>query len=208
MNEKLPLPSAAADRREVESRVGAEMAARLAAIDLVVLDCDGVLTDGSLHYGPAGELFKTFDARDGLGLLMLRAAGLARAMLTGRCSTMVRRRCDDLGFEAVKMDRFDKLAAVREIQAETGRTVDETLYMGDDLLDLPAFEAAALIVTVPEAPPAVRAASDLITRAPGGRGAVREVCDLLLMARGAYAAAIADLITSGRPDRCSQEREP
>lgn len=206
MSDGLGLPDAAAERREVERRLGAALAARLAAVSLVVLDCDGILTDGSLLYGPEGEALKIFDARDGLGLMMLRQAGVARAVLTGRRSPMVARRCADLGFESVKMARFDKLAALREIQAETRAGDRQTLCMGDDLLDLPILAAAALAATVPEAPAAVRGACALVTRRPGGRGAVREVCDLLLKARGAYAEAIAGLITDGPPGR--QHREP
>ncbi len=201
-------PEAAAERREVLARVGPALADRLAAITLVVLDCDGVLTDGTLYYGAEGEALKVFDARDGLGLMALRAGGVARAVLTGRESPMVARRCADLRFEAVKMARFDKLAALREIQAETGHAQAATLFMGDDLLDLPAFAAAAVAVTVPAAPAAVRAASDLVTRAAAGRGAVREVCDLLLQARGAHAAAIARLIAGGHPDRATEEKRP
>lgn len=204
---KVPLPDAAASRQEVVGRFGVAMADRLAAIDLVVLDCDGILTDGALYFGPTGEALKVFDARDGLGLMLLRSIGIARAILTGRTSPMVAQRCGELGFEVVKMARFDKLAALREIQAETGRTIEETLYMGDDLLDLPAFSAAGLAVTVPSAPPVVRAASHLVTSADGGRGAVREVCDLLLKARGACATALERLIISGHPGGRAGEQE-
>ncbi len=194
-----PLPDAAAARQEVVARVGAELAARLAAVRLVVLDCDGILTEGQLLYGPDGEALKAFDARDGLGLMMLWQSGIARAVLTGRTSEMVARRCRDLRFEAIEMGRFDKRDALEAIWQVTGVDAAGTLFMGDDLLDLPTLTAAAVAVTVPHAPPEVAAASDLVTTAPGGRGAVREVCDLLLKARGQHAAAIQALAAGGRP---------
>jgi 3-deoxy-D-manno-octulosonate 8-phosphate phosphatase (KDO 8-P phosphatase) len=199
MSEAWPLPDAASARQEVEERCGRELADRLAGIALVVLDCDGVLTDARLVYGPGGEALKIFDARDGLGLMMLWAAGVARAVLTGRRSAMVARRCEELRFEAVKMGRFDKSEALAEIERESGVPASRTLYMGDDLLDLPTLASAAVAVTVPAAPAEVRAVCDLITVAEGGRGAVREVCDLLLKARGAHAAAIRDLAAGERP---------
>ncbi len=199
MRESWPLPDAAAARGEVVARVGEDLAARLAAVRLVVFDCDGILTDGALLYGPTGEALKAFDARDGLGLMMLRQAGVARAVLTGRTSAMVQRRCRDLRFEAIEMGRFDKLDALAEIWERTGVDAAGTLYMGDDLLDLPTLEAAALAVTVPDAPPEVAAVCDLVTDLTGGRGAVREVCDLLLKARGQHAAAIRALAAARKP---------
>jgi 3-deoxy-D-manno-octulosonate 8-phosphate phosphatase (KDO 8-P phosphatase) len=187
------------EREQVAARVGAALAGRLARVDLVVLDCDGVLTDGKLIYGPDGEALKEFDARDGLGLMMLLSAGVRRAVLTGRTSAMVARRCDDLRFEAIKMGRFDKQDALDEIWRETGAGPATTLCMGDDLLDLPILAAAGLAVTVPGAPQEVVAASDLVTEAAGGCGAVREVCDLLLGARGDHGAAIRRLAAGRRP---------
>ena len=199
MNEWWPLPDAETARREVVKRLGADLTERLARIDLVVLDCDGILTTGRLLYGPDGEALKEFDARDGLGLMMLRAAGVARAVLTGRTSPMVARRCGDLRFEAVKMGRFDKIEALTEIWRETGVAGERSLYMGDDLLDLPALSAAGVAVTVPGAPAEVQQACDFTTEAAGGLGAVREICDLVLKARGAHADAIGTLVAGVRP---------
>jgi len=199
MSEQWPLPDAETARREVVQKLGADLTDRLAQIDLVVLDCDGILTTGRLIYGPDGEALKEFDARDGLGLMMLRAAGVARAVLTGRTSPMVARRCGDLRFEAIKMGRFDKTEALAEIWQETGVAAERSLYMGDDLLDLPALAAAAVAVTVPGAPAEVQQACDLTTVAAGGVGAVREVCDLLLKARGVHADSIRTLVAGVRP---------
>jgi 3-deoxy-D-manno-octulosonate 8-phosphate phosphatase (KDO 8-P phosphatase) len=199
MTDRWPLRDEETYRVEILEQVGEGLSERLASVRLLVLDCDGILTDGSLLYGPDGEALKAFDARDGLGLMMLRSAGIARAVLTGRRSEMVARRCTDLKFEAIKMGRFDKVAALAEIWRETGQDAEHTLYMGDDILDLPALAAAALPVTVPGAPAEVREFCALETQAGGGRGAVREVCDLLLKARGEYVAAIQRLAASGAP---------
>ncbi|MEZ4387692.1 MAG: phenylphosphate carboxylase subunit delta [Candidatus Krumholzibacteriia bacterium] len=160
MSGSWPLPEPAAECAEVRERCGEVLAGRLAAIRLCVFDCDGVLTAGDLVYGPDGEAIKAFDAHDGLGLMMLRAAGVQRAVLTGRTSPMVERRCRDLRFEAIEMSRFDKLDALGDIWRHTGVDPAATLYMGDDLLDLPALVAAGVAVTVPGAPAVVAAAAD------------------------------------------------
>lgn len=199
MSEQWPLPSAAEERAEIERLLGAEMAGRLASVKLVVLDCDGILTRGNLIYGPQGEALKEFDAQDGLGLMMLMASGVARAVLTGRTSAMVERRCLDLRFESIKMGRFDKMVALEEIWQETGCSAAETLYMGDDLLDVPALAAVALPVTVPAAPPEVKAICAHTTEAIGGQGAVREACDLVLKARGDLGQSIQRLAAGKRP---------
>lgn len=199
MSERWPLPTADEERQEVRAAHGEELAGRLARVRLCVFDCDGILTDGGLLYGPDGEALKEFDARDGLGLMMLRSAGIARAVLTGRTSAMVARRCRDLRFEAIEMGRFDKLDALAEIWAATGVGADDTLYMGDDLLDLPTLVASALAVTVPHAPVEVAAACDLITSTRGGDGAVREVCDLLLKSRGLWAESVMALAAGRKP---------
>ena len=199
MSERWPLPDAETARREVIEQIGVDLADRLARVDLVVLDCDGILTSGRLIYGPDGEAFKEFDARDALGLMMLKAANVARAVLTGRTSAMVARRCGDLQFEAIKMGRFDKTEALAEIWRETGVAAERCLYMGDDLLDLPALTAAGVAVSVPGAPVEVRRICDYTTEAVGGMGAVREVCDLLLKARGAHADSIRTLVAGASP---------
>jgi 3-deoxy-D-manno-octulosonate 8-phosphate phosphatase (KDO 8-P phosphatase) len=201
VNDGWPLKHEGSYRDEVRALVGSPLLARLQRVRLLVLDCDGILTSGVLLYDAAGEALKDFHARDGLGLMMLRAAGIRRAVITGRESAMVARRCGDLRFEAILMGRFDKTAALDEVLAATGCAAAETLVMGDDLLDLPPMTRAGLAVTVPGAPDEVRAASAWVTRAEGGRGAVREVCDLVLKSQGRYAAAIRSLADSGPPHK-------
>jgi 3-deoxy-D-manno-octulosonate 8-phosphate phosphatase (KDO 8-P phosphatase) len=177
-------------RQEAVIRVGEDLADRLARIRLMVFDADGVLTDGRLIYGPEGEALKAFHSHDGLGLVMARVVGIKRAVLTGRNSAIVERRCTELRFDSIKLGRFDKRAALAEILAETGCESAETLYMGDDLIDLPAMEAVGLAVSVPDAPMIVRDAADIVTDRQGGRGAVREVVDLVLKSAGLYTTAM------------------
>lgn len=180
-------------REEAQRRLGPELAARFGQVALLVLDADGVMTSGELQYGPQGEAMKAFHARDGLGLVMARTGGVQRAVLTGRNSAIVERRATELRFEAIKLGRFDKQAALREILEETGCSADQTLYMGDDLIDVPALRMAGLGVTVPGAPEEVRAESDYVTGAEGGAGAIREITDLVLKASGRYGLALGRL---------------
>ncbi len=183
----------AAERAQVEAAVGERLARQLAETTLVVLDVDGVLTSGDLLYGARGETLKAFNAKDGLGLILARTVGIKRAVLTGRRSDIVARRTGELHFDIVKMGRFDKAEALREILAESDSLPERTLYMGDDLIDMAAMEQVGLAVTVPEAPAVVREACGYVTTAAGGRGAVREVMDLLLMSRGMLGEALGRL---------------
>ena len=161
---------------------------------LLVLDADGVLTSGKLIYSAEGEALKEFHAHDGLGLVLARSADLKLAVLTGRNSKIVERRCTELRFDAIKLGRFDKVAALEEICAETGCSLKQTLYVGDDLIDLPAMQAAGLAVTVPGGAPELDEFCDFKTHAQGGAGAVREVVELILKAGGRYGLALARLL--------------
>ena len=188
-----PPQDVAAERREAAERLGPALAAKFAAVELLVFDADGVMTDGRLIYGPRGEATKAFHSHDGLGLVMARVAGLKRAVLTGRDSAIVARRAGELRFDAVKLGRFDKVAALEEILAETGCAAARTLYVGDDFIDVPALDRVAVPVTVPAAPAEVRARCLYVTAAAGGAGAVREVTDLVLKASGRFGLALGRL---------------
>jgi 3-deoxy-D-manno-octulosonate 8-phosphate phosphatase (KDO 8-P phosphatase) len=181
-------------RRQAEAVLGKEVTAAFARVRLMVFDCDGVLTPGNLVYGPAGEAFKEFHSHDGLGLVLARMAGLKRAVLTGRNSDIVTRRCSELRFDSIKLGRFDKVAALLEILKETGCSPEETLYMGDDLIDLPPMYQVGLAVGVPEAPVEILDFCQYVTVATGGRGAVREVTDLVLKSSGLYTTALNRLL--------------
>jgi len=121
---------------------------------------------------------------------MGRLAGIKRAVLTGRNSGIVDRRCRELRFDAVKLGRFDKVAALHEILAETGCSPSDTLYMGDDLIDLPAMYEVGSAVAVPSAPTEIKEFCCYVTRREGGQGAVREVVDLVLKSAGLYGQAL------------------
>lgn len=177
-------------RQEAVVRVGNELADRLARVRLLVLDADGVLTSGHMIYGAQGEAYKQFHSRDGLGLVLARAAGLKLAVLTGRHSDIVERRCTELRFHSIKLGRFDKVDALGEILAETGCLAADTLYVGDDVIDLPALHQVGVPVAVPCAPQEVRHHCCYVTQSRGGEGAVREVVDLVLKSAGLYGLAL------------------
>jgi len=150
------------------------------AIRLLVLDVDGVLTDGRLYFGPRGEALKVFDVRDGYGLVALRRAGVEVAVISGRRSAAVSARCRELRVRHVHQGVADKLAVFERLRARLNLTRSACACVGDDLPDLPLMKAVALSFAVADAHPQVRRAAWAVTRERGGRGAVREVCDLLL----------------------------
>ncbi len=157
-----------------------------AAIRVLVLDVDGVLTDGRIYYGNAGEELKAFNIKDGLGVKLLQRAGIEVAIITGRSSAIVQRRATELGIERVIQGREDKLAALTELCNDLDVALEHCAYMGDDLPDLAAIAAAGLGLTVADACPAVAAAADWQSANAGGCGAVREACETLLQARGQW----------------------
>ena len=151
-------------------------------IRLLVLDVDGVLTDGRLYFGPRGEALKVFHVRDGFGIVQLRRAGVAVAVISGRRSPMVTLRCRELGIRHVHQGVTDKLAAFARLCARLNISPAACACVGDDLPDLPLMRAVARSFAVADAHPRVRRAATQVTRLPGGGGAVREICDLLLAA--------------------------
>lgn len=167
------------------SRIGVEgaLAARLAAIRLVVLDVDGTLTDGSVSYVGERELAR-FDVHDGLGLVWLRRAGLTLAWITGRGSPAVETRAAELGVRELFQHVGDKHACLLTLQTRLGVAPEHTLAMGDDVIDLELRPLVAAFVAPASARPEVRARADWVTTARGGHGAVRELAERLLDARG------------------------
>ncbi|TDJ46540.1 MAG: phenylphosphate carboxylase subunit delta [Gammaproteobacteria bacterium] len=160
-------------------------ATRLAAqIRLLVLDVDGVLTDGRLIYGADGSEAKAFNVRDGLGIKLAMRAGIEVAVISGRGGPAVDRRMAELGIRHVYLEQADKPAALASITADIGAGLDVVACVGDDLPDLVMMERCALGIAVADAHQTVRDAADWVTGHPGGHGAVREVCDLLIAARG------------------------
>lgn len=156
-----------------------------------IFDVDGVLTDGRLHIGEGGELFKSFHALDGHGLKLLAQHGITPIVITGRDSPAVRRRIADLGLSHALYGIADKLAAATTVLKSLHIHWPDVAVMGDDWPDLPLLQHAGLAVAPPNAHAEVRAVAHHITAARGGDGAARECCDLLLMAAGRYADALA-----------------
>jgi 3-deoxy-D-manno-octulosonate 8-phosphate phosphatase (KDO 8-P phosphatase) len=157
--------------------------APLAGIRLLVLDVDGVLTDGRLHYGGAGETEKTFHVRDGYGIKAVIAAGIAVAVISGRESPAVSRRCEELGIRHLHQGIDDKAPVLAQLLARLEIPARHCACVGDDRPDLPLLAQAGFAVAVADAHPAALAIAHRRTRLPGGAGAVREVCDWLLAAR-------------------------
>ena len=159
-------------------------------IALAVFDVDGVLTDGGLILGEDGAEFKIFNVRDGQGLVMLRDSGCRVAVITARNSKVVAERMNSLGIEHVYQGQSDKGRALSALMQKLGLNSQQTAYIGDDLLDLPAMQRAGLAIAVADAHPAVRARAHWVTTARGGYGAAREVCEFILEAQGKLEPAI------------------
>jgi len=155
-------------------------------IELLVLDVDGVLTDGRIVLADSGEEVKAFHVRDGSGMKYWTRSGRKLAIVSGRASPAVLRRAEELGVHAVRLNAKDKLPACREVLAEVGVPFDRTAVVGDDLPDLPLLRRCVFPVAVADAVGEVREAAAYVTRAAGGAGAVREVIELILKGAGLW----------------------
>ena len=158
-------------------------------VKLLLLDVDGVLTDGKIYYSSTGDEIKAFNIQDGLGIKLLQRSGLQVGIITGRQSAMVDRRARELGIELLVQGQENKLAAMREILQTQDLSTDEVAYMGDDLPDLPAINHAGLGMTVANANPLVQENADWVSDFAGGHGAVRQACEFILEAQGKLEAA-------------------
>jgi len=167
----------------MRSRAAHKRPAPLAAIRLLVLDVDGVMTDGRLHYDASGESGKTFHVRDGYGIKALLAAGIDVAVISGRKSPAVSRRCKELGIRHLHQGIDDKAPVLAQLLARLEIPPRQCACVGDDRPDMPLLAQAGLAVAVADAHPEALAIAHRRTRLPGGAGAVREVCDWLLAAR-------------------------
>jgi 3-deoxy-D-manno-octulosonate 8-phosphate phosphatase (KDO 8-P phosphatase) len=164
---------------------------RAASLRLLILDVDGVLTDGGLFYGADGESQKRFNVLDGHGIKLLQQAGVAVAIISARKSPIVERRAADLGIAHLFQGVHDKLSAYNSLLAHTGLAAADCGFIGDDIIDLPVLLRVGFAASVPQGHPEVRARAHYVTQAPGGHGAVRELCDFILRAQGKYEAALA-----------------
>ncbi|MGK2905120.1 MAG: 3-deoxy-manno-octulosonate-8-phosphatase KdsC [Desulfuromonadales bacterium] len=164
------------------------MTADLSKIKLLLLDVDGVMTDGRIFYGNDGNETKAFDVKDGHGLKLLQRAGIRVGIITGRQSEIVNRRAAELGIELVYQGAKDKSLPFNEIMHKLNLSPGEIAYVGDDLIDLPVMRKVGFAVTVADAADDVKPFADMVTKRPGGRGAVREICDFLLKESGRWSA--------------------
>jgi len=164
---------------------------RARRVKLMIFDVDGVLTDGSLWYGPGGEEIKAFHALDGHGVKMLGESGVRLALLTGRKSVAVAARARELGIEHVLQGVEDKRSRYETLLKDLRLQAGDTGYMGDDLVDLPVLTRCGFACTVPEAPEDVRTRAHYVAAAPAGRGAAREVCEYVMRAQGSFERALA-----------------
>lgn len=155
-------------------------------IKLLVLDVDGVLTDGRLYFGPHGEAMKAFHVRDGAGIKMLLDAGLDCAFLTGREGPIAAARASELGVRHVACGAGHKGAALRKLVDSLGLHVSQVAYVGDDLPDLPAMRECGWSACPADATPEVYSAAGWVAPSPGGRGAVREIIEHLLKEQGRW----------------------
>jgi 3-deoxy-D-manno-octulosonate 8-phosphate phosphatase (KDO 8-P phosphatase) len=165
------------------------MPRKAAAIRLLVLDVDGVMTDGRLHFGPRGEMMKDFHVRDGFGIQQVRAAGIEVAVISGRRSSMVAVRCRELGVQHVFQGQKDKLVAFERLRSRLDVNPSDCACIGDDVPDVPLMHRVGLAFAVADAHADARSAAQVVTSVAGGHGAVREVCDYLLSARNPHRGA-------------------
>jgi len=155
----------------------------LQRVRALVLDVDGVLTDGGMYYGPGGEGLKRFNVKDGMGLRLVLEAGIAVALISGEDSEILRRRAEKLKIADIFVGVEDKLKTLDSFLASRKITAAETVYVGDDVNDLPPMGKVGLPVAVADAVPEVRKAAKWVTTRRGGDAAVREVCDAILSVR-------------------------
>lgn len=163
-------------------------------IKLLAFDCDGVLTEGGIIYGNEGQELKDFDARDGMGFMLLRYTGVQVAIITGRTSEALSRRCKDLKIEHVYQQIPNKLKQAKELLDTLGLGFENMLFMGDDWNDFPLMSAAAVSVCPCDAAEEITHLVDYVTQAKGGKGAVRECIEMVLKKCGIYEQAIQDYL--------------
>ncbi|KNC90662.1 3-deoxy-manno-octulosonate-8-phosphatase KdsC [Trabulsiella odontotermitis] len=164
--------------------VSAEVIARAEKIRLLILDVDGVLSDGLIYMGNNGEELKAFNVRDGYGIRCALTSDVDVAIITGRKAKLLEDRCATLGITHLYQGQSDKLVAYRELLEKLALSPDAVAYVGDDLIDWPVMAEIGLSIAVADAHPLLLPRADYVTRINGGRGAVREVCDLILLAQG------------------------
>lgn len=173
------------------SIIQSDAVARAARVRLMIFDVDGILTDGSLHFGAEGEMIKTFNVLDGHGIKLLQGSGVLTAIISARQSPIVLKRAADLGIAHVMQGIHDKGLAFEQLLREANMAAQDCGFVGDDIIDLPILSRVGFAASVPNGHAEVRSRVQYVTQASGGRGAARELCDFILRAQGNYEAALA-----------------
>lgn len=161
-------------------------------VKLLVLDVDGVLTDGKLYYGGEGQEFKSFHTKDGLGINLARYAGIKTAIISGRHSPAVEKRAKELNIDAVYLGVHDKVDVLQEILVKFEMTLEEVCYIGDDVNDLPIMQKVGFPAAPQNAVSYVKQTAKFVAKANGGEGAVREVIDHILARSYDYESLLED----------------
>ena len=163
-----------------------EITEKAKKLKLLILDVDGVLTDGRLFFDDKGKEYKCFHARDGHGIKLLRQTGVEVAVISGRKSNSVALRMKSLGVEYVYQGHENKIAAFNDIIQALSIQPEQVAYVGDDLLDLPIMKRVGLSIAVNDANDPVKEYADWCAKTPGGQGAVREICDFIMQSQGTF----------------------
>lgn len=168
---------------------------RAARIRLLLMDCDGVLTNGLLWLLENGHEQKSFNVKDGLGLELFHRAGLQTGIISGRTSRAVERRARELGVEFIRQGEPDKIKVLGELLAQAGVAENEVAFIGDDLSDIPIMQRSEFAVAVADAAEETRSVAHYVTRARGGLGAVREVVEIILKAQGRWSDLVREYLS-------------
>lgn len=167
-----------------------EIISKASKTKLLLLDVDGVLSDGKIYFSSTGTEIKAFNTLDGHGIKMLRRSSVEVGIITGRSSALVERRARDLGIHLLKQGREDKFDALKELQETFPCELEHIAYVGDDYPDLTVMTRIGLSISVANAHPEVAKRSHWQTSKKGGDGAVREVCDMIMLAQGSFNSAL------------------
>ena len=174
-----------------------EFERRIERIKLVLMDCDGVLTDGRIMLLPDGDEQKTFHTRDGHGIVLLHRAGIKTGIISGRTSSLLERRARELGINFLRQGTWNKIKDFEEILNEAEISAEETAFIGDDVTDIPQMERVGFAVAVEDAVKETKDAAHYITNSKGGFGAVREVADMILKTQGRWVELMSRYISLG-----------
>ena len=167
---------------------------RARRVKLILMDADGVLTDGKIVFFSGGNEAKMFDSKDGVGIRLAQKAGLKTGVISGRESEALLRRCEELGMDEIHQRVFEKLGTYEEILARLGLTDAECCFIGDDLVDAPVLKRVGLPVGVADGHPALEPLLAFVTARGGGSGAVRETIDMVIRAQGKWDEVVAGFL--------------